>query len=63
MHFPLAKDLLRCEILPKESLYLFNGSWTIFPRDESALSKLNVEIRPEPAFDNVDKLFLKVSAN
>ncbi|KAJ7376382.1 hypothetical protein OS493_034903 [Desmophyllum pertusum] len=63
IHFRLAKDLLRCEILPKESFYLFNGSWTIFPRDESALSKLNVEIRPDPAFDRVDKLFLKWTAD
>lgn len=63
IHFQLAKNLLRCEILPNESLYLFNGSWKRFPRDELALSKLNIEIRPDPFLEGVNQLFLKVSAN
>ena len=61
IHFNLAKNLLRCEILSNESLYLFNGSWRGFTRNEQALSKLKVEIRPDPSFEGVNKLFLKVS--
>lgn len=63
IHFQLAKNLLRCEILSNESLYLFNGSWTSFTRDEQALSKLKVEIRPYPLFEGVNKLFLKWTTN
>ena len=63
IHFQLAKNLLRCEILSNESLYLFNGSWKVFTRNEQALSKLKVEIRPDPSLEGVNKLFLKVSAN
>ena len=62
IHFQLAKNLSRCEILSNESLYLFNGSWELFPPDEQVLSKLKVEIRPDPFFEGVKKLFLKVSA-
>lgn len=63
IHFKLAMNLLRCEVLPEESLYLFNGNWKLFPRDEEPLSKLNVEIRPDPALESVDHLYLTVSAN
>lgn len=63
VHLKQAKNLLRCEVLPEESVYLFNGSWKSFPREEQPLSKLNVEIRPDPGLDRMDQLFLKVSAN
>lgn len=63
IHFNLAKNLLRCEILSNESLYLFNGSWRGFTRNEQALSKLKVEIRPDPSFEGVNKLFLKWTTN
>ena len=62
IHFKLATNLLRCEILSNESLYLFNGSWKRFPSDEQTLSKLKVEIQPDPFLEGVNKLFLKVSA-
>lgn len=62
-HFQLAKNLLRCEVLPNESLYLFNGSWKLFPPTEQALSKLKVEIQPDSFFEGVDKLFLKWTTN
>ena len=63
IHFQLAQNLLGCEVLPNESLYLFNGSWKLFPPAEHALSKLKVEIQPDSFFEaGVDKLFLKVSA-
>jgi len=62
IHYQLAKNLSRCEILSDESFYLFNGSWTLFPPDEQVLSKLKVEIRPDTFFEGVNKLFLKVSA-
>lgn len=61
IHFKLTKNLLRCEILSNESLYLYNGSWKLFPLDEQALSKLKVEIQPDPFLEGVNKLFLKVS--
>jgi len=63
IHFQLAKNLLRCEILSNESLYLFNGSWKLFPPDEQVLSKLKVEIRPDPFLEGVNKLFLKWTTN
>ncbi|KAL9959323.1 hypothetical protein ACROYT_G032637 [Oculina patagonica] len=63
IHLKQAKNLLRCEVLPEESLYLFNGSWKRFPRDEQPLSKLSVEIRPDPGLDSMDQLFLNWTAD
>lgn len=57
LHFKLTKELSRCEILPKESLYL-DGSWENFLSNDKPLSTLFVEIHPDPDYDE-NKLFLK----
>ena len=60
IHFKLTKELSRCEILTKESLYL-DGSWENFLSNDKPLSTLSVEIHPDPNYDE-NKLFLKVSS-
>ena len=58
--YGLLKDLNNCEIVPEESLYLFNGSWKSCSSQDPFLAKLTVEIGQDPVFDN-DKLYLKVT--
>ena len=62
LHYQFVKNLHTCAIVPEKSLYLLNGSWKRRPRHDPALSKLVVEIGPDPGFLN-DRLFLKVSGN
>lgn len=57
-HFTHVKDMLTCEIVPQESLYL-NGSWQHRLQDDPALSRLKVKIGQDPDFDN-DRLSLEV---
>ena len=60
--YGLLKDLNNCEIVPEESLYLFNGSWKSCSSQDPFLAKLNVEIGQHPVLDN-DQLYLKVNEN
>ncbi|XP_022778208.1 uncharacterized protein LOC111319732 [Stylophora pistillata] len=58
LHFKLAKELSRCEILAKESFYL-DGSWINFLTDKEPLSTLSVKTNPHPSYEKTDELFLK----
>ncbi|XP_029196991.1 uncharacterized protein LOC114962203 isoform X2 [Acropora millepora] len=51
LHFTNVKDMVKCEIVPQESLHL-NGSWQHLPQDDPALSRLKVKIGQDPDFDN-----------
>lgn len=59
LHFKNVKDMVKCEIVPQESLHL-NGSWQHRPQDDPALSRLKVKIGQHPDFDN-NRLSLEVS--